>query len=302
MYQLMFAIITPALITGAFADRMRFSRYLAFIAIWILVVYAPLAHAIWGGGFLARWGVVDFAGGYVVHMSAGWSALATVFVFRKRKIDPSESAAPHNLPFVALGAGLLWFGWFGFNAGSALAANGVAGNAFVTTMLGGAFGLLGWKFANWWIDGKPTASGLVTGSVAGLATITPAAGYVTPWAAIVIGLVAGVGCFGASKIRNRMGWDDSLDVWACHGIGGTIGVITTGIFASPAINGQRGLFYGATHLFAVELLAALLVAVFSFVVTLVLLKVMRLAGEIQVPEEVEQKGLDLHLHGEEAYD
>src|SRR5438552_1623605 len=228
VFQMMFAIITPALISGAFAYRMRFSSYIAFIAIWLLLVYVPLAHWIWGGGFLARWGVLDFAGGYVVHMSAGFAALACVFVFRPRTIPEGENVAPHNVPFVALGAGLLWFGWFGFNAGSALAANGIAANAFVTTMLGGSFGMLSWMTINWWIDGKPSASGAVTGAVAGLATITPASGFVAPWAAAVIGVLAGLVCYGATKFRASRRWDDALDVWACHGIGGTLGVLATG--------------------------------------------------------------------------
>ncbi|MCA1813267.1 MAG: ammonium transporter, partial [Halobacteriales archaeon] len=207
-FQLMFAVITPALITGAFADRMRFSRWLAFCGLWLLLIYAPLAHWVWGGGFLAQMGVQDFAGGLVVHMSAGFAALASVFVFKPRHVHEGEHTDPHNVPYVLLGAGLLWFGWFGFNAGSALAANGIAANAFVTTMLGGAFGLLGWMGINWWRDGKPTVSGAVTGSVAGLATITPASGFVAPWASIVIGLAAGVLCYLATKYRSKRGWDD----------------------------------------------------------------------------------------------
>ncbi|HLF05790.1 MAG TPA: ammonium transporter [Thermoplasmata archaeon] len=303
MFQLMFAIITPALITGAFADRKRFSRWLHFMAIWLLVIYIPLAHWVWGGGFLAQWGVIDFAGGYVVHMSAGWSALACVFVFKPRKIGNGESVAPHSVPFVALGAGMLWFGWFGFNAGSALAANAVAANAFVTTMLGGAFGLLAWMFTNWAMDGKPSPSGTLTGAVAGLATVTPASGFVAPWAAIIIGIAAGVGCFFATKLRARMKWDDSLDVWACHGIGGTIGVICTGIFATTAVNpaGKDGLIYGGVGLFGVQVAAAAIVAVFSFVGTYLILRVIRLGGPIQVPDDGEEKGLDAHEHGEAAY-
>jgi len=303
-FQLMFAIITPALITGAFADRMRFSRYIAFIAIWSLVVYVPLAHWIWGGGFLAQNGVIDFAGGYVVHMSAGFSALASVFVFRPRTILSGESVAPHNVPYVALGAGLLWFGWFGFNAGSALSAGALAAYAFVNTMLGGAFALLTWMGVNWWNDGKPTATGAVTGSIAGLAAVTPASGFVPPWAAIVIGILAGAGCYAATKFRARRKWDDSLDVFACHGIGGTIGVLATGLFASPAVNpgGPAGLVFGNPGLFAWQAAAALFVAGFSFGVTYVILKVMTRAGGLQVPVATEGEGLDRGEHGEAAYD
>src|SRR2546426_2949714 len=242
-FQMMFAIITPALITGAFADRMRFSRYLTFIAVWSLAVYVPLAHWIWGGGFLSQNGVIDFAGGYVVHMSAGFSALASVFIFRPRTISSGERVAPANVPYVALGAGLLWFGWFGFNAGSALAAGALAAFAFVNTMLGGAVALLTWMVVNWWNDGKPSATGALTGSIAGLAAITPASGFVAPWAAVIIGILAGAGCYAATKFRARRKWDDSLDVWACHGIGGTIGGIATGAFADPSLNGQAGVGY-----------------------------------------------------------
>src|SRR3989475_5178074 len=297
-FQMMFAIITPALITGAFAARVRFSRYLAFMAIWILVVYVPIAQWVWGGGFLADYGVVDFAGGYVVHMSAGYSALATVFVLKPRTIAAGEGTAPHNVPFVALGAGLLWFGWFGFNAGSALAANGVAAYAFVNTMLGGAFALLTWMGVNWWNDGKPSAAGALTGSIAGLAAVTPAAGFVAPWAAVIIGIVAGAGCYAATKFRARRKWDDSLDVWACHGVGGTIGVIGTGAFADPSVNGQAGLVYGGTGLFAVQVGAAVFVAAFCFAVTYAILRIMNRVSPIQVPAGAERSGLDLAEHGE----
>jgi Amt family ammonium transporter len=300
-FQLMFAIITPALISGAFADRMRFRSYLVFIAAWILLVYVPLAHWIWGGGFLAQIGVIDFAGGYVVHMSAGFAALATIFVFRPRAFRDGERADPHNVPFVALGAGLLWFGWFGFNAGSALAANAVAANAFVTTMLGGAFGLLAWMAVNWWNDGKPSATGAFTGAVAGLATITPASGFVEPWAAVIIGLLAGTICYAATKLRSRRKWDDALDVWAAHGVGGTIGVLCTGIFASPAINNQAGLLYGGARLFGLQLGAAVFVALFAFAMTSLILRALRLLGPVEVTPEVEMDGLDRGEHGEAAY-
>ncbi len=246
-------------------------------------------------------GVRDFAGGYVVHMSAGFAALACVFVFRPRSIPKGENTAPHNVPFVALGAGLLWFGWFGFNAGSAFAANGVAANAFVTTMLGGSFGMLAWMAVNWWVDGKPSASGAVTGAVAGLATITPASGFVAPWAAMIIGAAAGVICLAATKFRGRRKWDDALDVWACHGIGGTIGVIATGIFASVAINGERGLLEGGTRLFLVQIGAALFVAAYSFWVTYLVLHVMKLIRPIQASEQDEMGSRDMQEHAEAAY-
>ena len=301
-FQMMFAIITPALITGAFADRVRFSRYLVFIAVWILVVYVPIAHWVWGGGFLQDYGVIDFAGGYVVHMSAGYSALATVFVLKPRTLLPGEATPPHNIPFVALGAGLLWFGWFGFNAGSALAANGVAAYAFVNTMLGGAFGLLTWMAVNWWNDGKPTATGALTGSIAGLAAVTPAAGYVPPVAALIIGVLAGAGCYAATKFRARRKWDDSLDVWACHGVGGTVGVIATGVFAAPFVNGAQGLVYGGTHLFVAQVAAAPIVAVYSFGISLAILKIMDRFGGLRVSDDAERGGLDTAEHGEAAYD
>jgi Amt family ammonium transporter len=300
-FQMMFAIITPALISGAFAYRMRFKSYILFIAVWLLAVYVPLAHWIWGGGFLSQMGVIDFAGGYVVHMSAGFAALACVFVFRPRKIPAGESTAPHNVPFVALGAGLLWFGWFGFNAGSALGANEIAANALVTTMLGGSFGMLSWMAVNWWVDGKPSATGAITGAIAGLATVTPACGFVAPWAGAVIGLAAGAVCFAATKFRGQRKWDDALDVWACHGIGGTLGVIATGAFASASINGKAGLIEGGRDLFLTQVGAAVFVAAYAFAVTYAILRVMKWFGPIQVTEEQELGSRDLHEHGEAAY-
>ena len=214
----------------------------------------------------------------------------------------SEGTAPHNVPFVALGAGLLWFGWFGFNAGSALAANGVAAYAFVNTMLGGAFALLTWMGVNWWNDGKPSATGALTGSIAGLAAVTPAAGFVAPWAAVIIGILAGVGCYAATKFRARRKWDDSLDVWACHGVGGTIGVVATGVFAAPFVNGAMGLLYGGTHLFVAQVAAVPIVAAYSFAVSLAILKIMDRIGGLRVPEDTERAGLDTAEHGEAAYD
>ncbi len=248
VFQEMFAVITPALITGAFADRVSFKSYLIFLVFWSVLVYIPFAHWIWGGGFLEQLGVVDFAGGIVVHMIAGFAALASVFIVGSRKILPGEKVVPHNITYVALGTGMLWFGWFGFNGGSALAANGIAANAFVTTDVAASIAMITWLFISWVHEGKPSMTGALTGSVAGLATITPAAGYVQPWAAAVIGVLAAFLCYGAIQLRVRLKWDDALDVWACHGVGGTLGVVMTGVFAVSAINGASGLIEGNLHL------------------------------------------------------
>src|SRR5690348_14900262 len=244
LFQVMFAIITPALISGAFADRVSFRAYLLFLVLWSLLVYIPFVHWVWGGGFLMQWGVKDFAGGIVVHLSAGMAALASIFVVGKRRVNPDEPLLPHNVPFVALGAGLLWFGWFGFNGGSALAANGVAAVAFVNTNSAAAAGMVTWLALAWWREGKPSMTGALTGAVAGLATVTPAAGYVPPWAAVVIGALAGLICYGAVQFRIGRKWDDALDVWGVHGVGGGLGTILTGVFAVAAINNFSGLIAG----------------------------------------------------------
>lgn len=302
VYQEMFAVITPALITGAFADRVSFKSYLKFLVLWSILVYIPLAHWIWGGGFLAQLGLVDFAGGIVVHVSAGVAALASVFFVGKRVIQPGENTAPHNIAFVALGTGLLWFGWFGFNGGSALAANGVAATAFVNTDIAGSIAMITWLLISWVVEKKPTMVGVLTGAVAGLATITPAAGYVQPWAAAIIGFLASVVCFLAVQIRIKLDWDDALDVWGVHGVGGILGSILVGVFAVSSVNKIGGLIQGDIHQFLIQLLGVAFAAIYAFGVTYLILKVINIFGSIRVPEEVEIVGLDTAIHGESAYD
>ena len=301
IYQEMFAIITPALITGAFADRVNFKSYLVFLVFWSVLIYIPLAHWIWGGGWLQKLGVVDFAGGLVVHVSAGFAALASVFIVGKRKILPAEKTQPHNITYVALGTGLLWFGWFGFNGGSALMANGIASIAFVNTDIAGSIAMITWLFISWIHEGKPSMTGALVGSVAGLATITPAAGYVQPWAAVIIGVLAAFVCYGAIQFRIKRGWDDALDVWGCHGVGGLLGVILTGVFASASVNNVSGLIEGNFRQFGVEVLAAVVVAAFGFGMTYLILKIMNHFRPVRVPDEVEVRGLDEGQFGEEAY-
>ncbi len=303
VFQEMFAIITPALITGAFADRVKFKAYLQFLVLWSLLVYVPLTHWIWGGGFLAKWGVLDFAGGMVVHTSAGFAALASVWVVGARKFAPGEQTLPHNVAFVALGTGLLWFGWFGFNAGSALAANGVAAQAFVNTDIAGSIAMCTWMFITWARSGKPSLVGAFTGAVAGLACITPCAGYVPTWAAFLIGLAAGSVCYFAVVFRERRKWDDALDVWAAHGVGGLMGTILLGVFAYASVNaaGADGLFAGSAAFFGKQVAAALLVAAYAFAVTWLILKFLNRFEPVRVSDEIELQGLDRELHGEDAY-
>ncbi|MBI3762584.1 MAG: ammonium transporter [Chloroflexi bacterium] len=301
VFQEMFAIITPALITGAFADRVSFKSYLIFLVFWSILVYLPLAHWTWGGGFLAQMGFADFAGGIVVHTSAGFAALASVFIVGKRKILPGEKVEPHNVTYVALGAGLLWFGWFGFNGGSALASNGLAALAFVNTDIAASLAMVTWMIIEWVRMGKPSMVGAMIGAVAGLVTITPAAGYVQPWAAAAIGILCAFACYAAMQFRAKMGWDDALDVWGCHGVGGALGTILTGVFAAKAINGVSGLIEGNLRQFGVQLLGTVIAIVFSFVMTYVILKVVNVFVPVRVPEEVEVAGLDEGLHGEVAY-
>ncbi len=301
IFQEMFAIITPALITGAFADRVSFKSYMIFLVIWSILVYIPLAHWTWGGGFLAQLGLVDFAGGIVVHMSAGFAALASVFIVGKRKIAKTEHVEPHNITYVALGTGLLWFGWFGFNGGSALAANGLTAIAFVNTDICASLAMITWLLISWIHEGKPSMVGALVGSVAGLVSITPGAGYVQPWAAAVIGVITAFVCYGAVQLRARFGWDDALDVWACHGVGGTLGTIVTGIFAASAVNGVSGLIEGNVHQFLVQLAAAAFVVVYSFGMTWIILKIQNHFSPVRVSDEVEVKGLDEGLFGETAY-
>jgi Amt family ammonium transporter len=304
-YQEMFAVITPALITGAFADRVTFKAYLAFLVGWSVLIYAPFAHWVWGGGFLQDWHVLDFAGGIVVHLSAGVAALASVIFVGKRRIKTGESTAPHNIAFVALGTGLLWFGWFGFNGGSALKANGIAATAFVNTDIAGSVAMIAWLAIAWIREKKPTMTGALTGAVAGLATVTPAAGFVRPWAAAVIGLASAVVCYAAVQYRVKKGWDDALDVWGVHGVGGILGVVLTGVFCSKAVNpdGADGLVVaGDPHQLVVQLKAVAITSVYAFAVTFGLLSVINRFTKVRVDEASEDSGLDAALHGETAYD
>ena len=301
VFQLMFAIITPALIAGAFAERMRFSGYLMLIALWSIFVYAPVTHWEWGGGFLGASGVgaIDFAGGAVVHANAGAAALATAIYLGKRRGYGVDDMTPHNVPFVILGAGILWFGWFGFNAGSALASNALASSAFVNTQLGAAAAIFGWIIPERIRTGKVTTIGAATGAVAGLATITPAAGYVPPLAALVIGLAAGFVCFQAVSVKGRFGYDDSLDVVGVHMVGGVLGVLLTGAFASLAIN-AAGAAASLAQVGKQAVLAAVTVG-YSFVATMVILKITDLTVGVRVTDEHEDAGLDVSQHGEVGY-
>ncbi|TSC79252.1 MAG: ammonium transporter, Amt family [Candidatus Peregrinibacteria bacterium Gr01-1014_25] len=299
VFQMMFAIITPALITGAFADRMNFKSYLVFLLLWSVLIYAPLAHWVWGGGFLAKLGAIDFAGGTVVHVSAGMAALASVFVLGKRT---NTAHLPHNIPYVALGVGLLWFGWYGFNAGSALGATPQAAVAFVNSQIAAAAAMVAWLLLSWIVDGRPSMVGALTGVVAGLVAITPAAGYVEPSSSLIIGILAAIGCFAAVKFRIRMGWDDALDVWGCHGVGGFIGSILTGVFAAKSVGGFDGLLEGNTDQFLANLYGTVIAAAFAFVATYVLLVLLKAIMKVKVDAREEQAGLDRALHGEEAYD
>jgi Amt family ammonium transporter len=297
-YQMMFAIITPALITGAFANRVRFRAYLLFLVIWQLAVYYPLVHMIWGGGVLQQWGVRDFAGGIVVHASAGWAALASVlYVGRRRFVD-----SPHNIPFIALGTGLLWFGWYGFNAGSELKVDGITALAFLNTTLAASFAAMTWLFIEWKTAKKPHFVGLLTGAVAGLACVTPGAGYVPIWASAVIGIAAGVVCYSAVRLKSRLRWDDALDVCGVHGVGGILGVILLGTFAGTATNpaGAQGLIHGTADFFAKELAAGAGACLYAFVFTYAMLRVIDLITPVRVGTEAE-RGLDAAELGEAAY-
>jgi len=307
VYQCMFAVITPALITGAFAERMKFSAFLVFSLLWATLIYDPLAHWVWGKGgwmgLLGGIGALDFAGGTVVHISSGISALAAALVLGKRLGYPHEPMPPHNLPFAVVGAGLLWFGWFGFNAGSALGANGLAASAFVATNLGAAAATLTWMFAEWASHGKPTVLGAASGAVAGLVAITPASGFVGPMSAIIIGGIAGVVCYKAVNLKSKFGYDDSLDVVGVHFVGGTTGALLTGLFASKAVNaaGADGLLFGNPAQFGIQVVATAASIVFSFVGAFVLLKLVDATIGLRVAEDEEVVGLDLSQHGENAY-
>jgi Amt family ammonium transporter len=297
LYQMMFAVITPALITGAVAERMRFSGYILFLALWSVLVYAPLAHWVWGGGWLARLGALDFAGGTVVHINAGVAALAAILYLGPRRGFGKEAFVPHNVPMVVTGAAILWFGWFGFNAGSALAANGLAASAFASTHVATAAAMIGWLIPETIRHRKPTTIGAATGAVAGLVAVTPAAGFVEPWGAIVIGLAAGAICFAAVELKPRLGYDDSLDVVGVHMVGGIIGALLTGVLATTAVNA----FDGGLVQLGKQAVGVLATLGFSFAVTLGILKVVDALVGVRVREDEEATGLDLSQHAEVGY-
>lgn len=302
-FQMMFAIITPALISGAIVERISFKAYIIFTLLWATLVYNPVAHWVWGvGGVLRNLGALDFAGGTVVHITAGFSALAIAIVLGKRKGYGETPIEPNNIPFTVLGAGLLWMGWFGFNGGSSLAANGLAFSAIVTTNTAAAAAAVIWMFLSW-REGKPSILGIATGAVVGLVAITPAAGFVTPLAAIAIGAIAAPISFYAIKLRQKWGLDESLDVWACHGVGGTWGALATGLFATTTVNsaGFDGLFYGNPNQLLIQAIAALASILFSFGVTFLLAKILSATIGLRVTESQEETGLDISEHGEKAY-
>ena len=299
-YQMMFAIITPALITGAFANRVRFGPYLAFLTAWLLFVYFPIVHMIWGGGILQQWGVLDFAGGIVVHAIAGMAALAAVFFVGRRRV---AEKGPHSIPLVAIGTGLLWFGWYGFNAGSELAVDQVTILAFLNTDIAASFAAITWLILAWFVEKKPKFVGLLTGAIAGLAAITPAAGFVRMPTAMLIGVTAGLVCYGAIRLKTRWQWDDALDVWGVHGVGGILGVIMLGLFATTAVNanGANGLFVGNPSFFLKELAAVALCSLYAFLFSYGALWLINRISPVKVSPEAEEDGLDVSLHGETAY-
>lgn len=305
IYQCMFAVITPALILGAFAERMKFSSFCVFSLLWATLVYDPLAHWVWGlGGFLRNMGALDFAGGTVVHINAGVAALAAALVLGKRQGYPHKTSPPHNLPFAVLGAGLLWFGWFGFNAGSALGANGLAASAFVSTHVAAAAAGLTWSILDWKFNKHATMLGMITGAVAGLVAITPAAGFVTAIDAIWIGIGVSVICYiSLAFVKVKLGYDDTLDAFGVHGVGGIWGALATGIWANKAVNpaGNNGLAYGNPELFFIQLKATLITIVYSFVVSFILLKIVDMIMGLRVSEHEERIGLDLTQHRESGY-
>jgi len=304
IYQAMFAVITPALIAGAFAERMKFSAFLVFTLIWTTIVYDPVAHWVWGlGGWLRNIGALDFAGGIVVHITSGISALAAALLIGKRKGYLREQMAPHNLPMTVLGAGLLWFGWFGFNSGSALSSGGLSAMAFVVTHIAAVSATLIWVIIEWLHRGKPTMFGAATGSIAGLATITPASGFVGPMPALVIGVLAGAVCYVSLNMKGKLGYDDSLDAFGVHGVGGILGTLGAGLFAEKLINpaGADGLFFGNPHQLVVQIMAIAVVAVYSFVASVVMLKLIDWTIGLRVTEEEEVMGLDISQHEESGY-
>jgi Amt family ammonium transporter len=303
IFQCMFAIITPALISGAFAERMKFSAFLLFIVSWSTLVYAPLCHWVWGGGWMGAMGALDFAGGAVVHMSSASAALAVILVIGKRKGYGKRSFIPHNLPMTITGAAILWFGWFGFNAGSALGANGLAASAFVTTQIAASAATLGWIFMEWKHSGKPTTLGAASGAVAGLVAITPAAGFVGVVPSLIIGAAAGILCFYGVLLKGKLGYDDSLDVVGIHGVGGIWGALATGLFASTAINpdGADGLFYGNPEQLWIQFVSVVATCVFSFAVSYVLAKAIDVIVGIRLAPDAEEMGLDVAQHSEHGY-
>ncbi len=305
VYQMMFAVITPGLITGAFAERMKFSTYIIFTLLWATLVYDPICHCVWGaGGWLKNLGVMDFAGGIVVHVISGFSALICALVIGKRRGYGREPMSPHNLPLTILGAGLLWFGWFGFNAGSALSANGLAVTAFIATNTAAATAALAWMFIEWKVVGKPTMLGGATGAVAGLATITPAAGFVSPLSSMVIGIAAAVMCYMAvAVIKLKFTYDDSLDAFGVHGIGGAVGTIATGLFAQKLMNpsGNNGLFFGNPSQLMIQGIGVIVTILYAVAVTFILFKVLDAMIGLRVSDEEEVIGLDITQHEESAY-
>lgn len=300
-YQMATAIITPALITGAFANRVTFKAYMLFLTAWLTFVYFPFVHMVWGGGMLQRWGVIDFAGGIVVHNIAGFAALASVLYVGKRRL---LDRGPHNIPLFALGAGLLWFGWYGFNAGNEMQVDSVTGTAFLNTQIAGGFAAITWMIVAWWRDGKPKLVALLTGALAGLVTITPAAGYVSPAAAMIIGVASGLVCYVAVEMKNRLHWDDALDVWGVHGVGGFLGIVMLGLFASTTVNpaGANGLLHGNPGLFWKQLVAVVFSSTWAFGFSYAMLRIIDAFTPVKVQAQAEEIGLDESLHGERGYE
>lgn len=304
IYQAMFAVITPALITGAFAERMKFSAFLLFTILWSTLVYDPVAHWVWGsGGWLKGLGALDFAGGIVVHITSGISALAAALIIGKRKGYMHEAIYPHNLPMTVLGAGILWFGWFGFNAGSALSSGTLSAMTFVVTHIAAVSATLIWIIIEWLHRGKPTMFGAATGSIAGLATITPASGFIGPMTALIIGFAAGSICYISLNMKNRFGYDDSLDAFGVHGVGGILGTFALGLFAQKAINpaGANGLFFGSQNLFLSQMIAIVVTALYSFIMTALILKLIERVVGLRLDNDSEVVGLDISQHGESGY-
>ncbi|WP_302800911.1 ammonium transporter [Mitsuokella multacida] len=303
-FQCMFAVITPALITGAFAERMRFAAFAVLILLWAIFIYNPMAHWVWGGGFLSQLGALDFAGGLVIHILSGVSGLTICILLGKRRGYGQFAMLPHNLPMTVLGAALLWFGWFGFNAGSALGANGLAANAFVTTQAAAAAATVSWVLVEWYRNGKPTILGAASGCIAGLVAITPAAGFVKPMPALAIGLIGGIVCyFAVAVLKEKLGYDDSLDAFGVHGIGGTWGSIATGLWATTEVNpaGADGLFYGETHLLFAQVVSVIVAYALAIVGTYILFQIVSHFMKVRADETEEIAGLDIVEHGERGY-